>query len=137
MRTTTRSISRAFGFRESDTVAPGRAGHDHGGRGKGRVSTCYDVRFLASTQARRTRAQVICVAASWGAELARSRSGSADAGRALDSTSYVVADGRPILQRLRVSRDGTDRIGYAGSFAARRGAQSRAAAWSAGCAILS
>lgn len=87
----------AFGFAESDTVAPGQeplvvqiAGVPVG------FAICYDIRFpgLFTTLADRG-AQVICVPASWGAGpgkldqwelLARAR--------ALDSTCFVAAVGQ-------------------------------------------
>jgi predicted amidohydrolase len=87
----------AFGFTESNTVAPGREPVvvDVDAVGVG-LTTCYDLRFpeLFSTLARRG-AQLIVVSASWAAGpgkldqwtlLARAR--------ALDSTSYVVAAGQ-------------------------------------------
>jgi predicted amidohydrolase len=87
----------AFGFRESDTVAPGvepvivTVGEATVG-----LTTCYDVRFPGLyTKLAELGAQVICVAASWGAGV-----GKVDQwqlltrARALDSTSYVVAAGQ-------------------------------------------
>ena len=85
----------AFGFAESDTVAPGIEPLvvDVGGVGVG-VATCYDIRFpgLFQTLADRGAALTV-VAASWGAGpgkvgqwtlLARAR--------ALDSTTFVAGD---------------------------------------------
>jgi predicted amidohydrolase len=87
----------AFGFRESDTVAPGTdpvvmmVGDVAIG-----LTTCYDVRFPGLyTRLADQGAQITCVAASWGAGpgkvdqwrlLTRSR--------ALDSTTFVVAAGQ-------------------------------------------
>jgi deaminated glutathione amidase len=84
----------AFGFRESETVAPGaepvviRIGETKLG-----LTTCYDVRFPGLyVRLAELGAQVICVAASWSAG-----PGKIDQwqlltrARALDSTSYVVA----------------------------------------------
>lgn len=87
----------AFGFRESDTVAAGSepvlitvAGVKVG------LTTCYDVRFpgLYAVLADRG-AEVICVAASWGAgpgKLAQWQL--LTRARALDTTAYVVAAGQ-------------------------------------------
>ncbi len=87
----------AFGFRESDTVAPGSelvvvevAGVRVG------LTTCYDVRFPGLYAALADRgAEVIAVAASWGAG-----PGKLDQwqlltrARALDSTCFLVAAGQ-------------------------------------------
>ena len=84
----------AFGFRESDTVAPGRepvlieiAGASVG------LTTCYDVRFPGLyARLGELGAEVIVLAASWGAG-----PGKVDQwqlltrARALDSTAYLVA----------------------------------------------
>ncbi|WP_066907858.1 carbon-nitrogen hydrolase family protein [Millisia brevis] len=87
----------AFGFAESDTVAPGTEPLvvDIGGLMLG-VATCYDIRFPALFQTLADRgAQLISVSASWGAGpgkvdqwqlLARAR--------ALDSTTFVAACGQ-------------------------------------------
>ncbi len=87
----------AFGFTESDTVAPGRdpVVVDVGGTGVG-VTLCYDIRFPYLYTALADRgAQVITVSASWGAGpgkldqwtlLARAR--------ALDSGCFVAAAGQ-------------------------------------------
>jgi predicted amidohydrolase len=87
----------AFGFAESDTVAPGTDPLvvEVDGVGIG-FAICYDIRFpgLFTTLADRG-AEIICVVASWGAGptkidqwqlLARAR--------ALDSTCFVVAAGQ-------------------------------------------
>lgn len=84
----------AFGFSESDTVAPGESATvvDVGGTRIG-LATCYDVRFPGLfTELARAGADVIVVCASWGAG-----PGKVDQwqlltrARALDSTSFVVA----------------------------------------------
>ena len=84
----------AFGFRESDTVAAGAepvvitVGDVNVG-----LTLCYDVRFPGLyTRLAELGAQVICVAASWGAgpgKLAQWQL--LTRARALDCTSYVVA----------------------------------------------
>ena len=87
----------AFGFSESDTVAPGRepALITVDGVTVG-LSTCYDVRFPGLyTRLAGQGAEVICVAASWGAG-----PGKIDQwqlltrARALDSTTFLVAAGQ-------------------------------------------
>jgi predicted amidohydrolase len=87
----------AFGFRESDTVAPGAepvvitVGEANVG-----LTTCYDVRFPGLyTKLAELGAQVICVAASWGAGVGKVEQWRLlTRARALDSTSYVVAAGQ-------------------------------------------
>jgi predicted amidohydrolase len=87
----------AFGFRESDTVAPG-AGPVMITVGEAKVglTTCYDVRFPGLyTKLAELGAQVICVAASWGAGVGKVEQWQLlTRARALDSTSYVVAAGQ-------------------------------------------
>jgi predicted amidohydrolase len=87
----------AFGFVESQTVAPGSEPViiSVGGVQVG-LTTCYDVRFPGLyTRLADLGAQVICLAASWGAG-----PGKIDQwklltrARALDSTSYLVAAGQ-------------------------------------------
>lgn len=87
----------AFGFAESDTVAPGEKPLlvEIGGVSVG-FTTCYDVRFPGLyTALADAGAAVVCVAASWGAG-----PGKVDQwqlltrARALDSTSFVVAVGQ-------------------------------------------
>jgi predicted amidohydrolase len=87
----------AFGFTESNTVAPGSepvvVGVD--GLGVG-LTTCYDLRFpaLFTTLARRG-AQLIVVSASWAAGPGKLEQWTLLArARALDSTSYIVAAGQ-------------------------------------------
>jgi deaminated glutathione amidase len=87
----------AFGFRESDTVAPGTdpvlitvRGTEVG------LTTCYDVRFPGLyVRLAGLGAQVICVAASWGAGAGKVEQWQLlTRARALDSTSYVIAAGQ-------------------------------------------
>jgi deaminated glutathione amidase len=87
----------AFGFTESNTVAPGREPVvvDVDGVGVG-LTTCYDLRFpeLFSTLAR-SGAQLTVVSASWAAGPGKLEQWTLLArARALDSTSYVVAAGQ-------------------------------------------
>jgi deaminated glutathione amidase len=87
----------AFGFHESDTVASGSelvvltVGEANIG-----LTTCYDVRFPGLyTRLAERGAQVICVAASWGAGPGKIEQWQLlTRARALDSTSYVVAAGQ-------------------------------------------
>jgi len=87
----------AFGFRESDTVAPGtepvmitveeiKVG----------LTTCYDVRFPGLyLKLAELGAEVICVPASWGAGAGKVEQWQLlTRARALDSTAYVVAAGQ-------------------------------------------
>ncbi|WP_375430475.1 carbon-nitrogen hydrolase family protein [uncultured Friedmanniella sp.] len=87
----------AFGFAESDTVAPGEKPLvvEIGGVSVG-LTTCYDLRFPGLyTALADAGAAVICVAASWGAG-----PGKVDQwqlltrARALDSTSFILACGQ-------------------------------------------
>jgi deaminated glutathione amidase len=87
----------AFGFTESQTVAPGREPVviNVDGVGVG-LTTCYDLRFpeLFTTLARRG-AQLIVVSASWAAGPGKLEQWTLLArARALDSTSYIVAAGQ-------------------------------------------
>jgi predicted amidohydrolase len=107
----------AFGFRESDTVAPGTepvvimVGDVAIG-----LTTCYDVRFpgLYTTLADRG-VQITCLAASWGAG-----PGKVDQwrlltrARALDSTTFVVAAGQADPAATGVEQQGSapTGIGY-------------------------
>jgi predicted amidohydrolase len=87
----------AFGFRESDTVAPGtepvmiKVGETNVG-----LTTCYDVRFPGLyIRLAELGAQVICVAASWGAGAGKVEQWQLlTRARALDSTSYLLAAGQ-------------------------------------------
>lgn len=84
----------AFGFAESDTVAPGEDPLvvQIGGIGVG-FATCYDLRFPALFQKLGDLgAQLIVVAASWGAGPGKVEQWSLLArARALDSTAFVAA----------------------------------------------
>jgi predicted amidohydrolase len=84
----------AFGFRESDTVAAGAEPVviTVGGANVG-LTLCYDVRFPGLyTRLAELGAQLICVAASWGAGPGKIEQWQLlTRARALDSTSYVVA----------------------------------------------
>jgi len=88
----------AFGYAESETVAPGQAPVvvTVDGVGVG-VTTCYDVRFPGLyTALAEAGADVVCVCASWGAG-----PGKVDQwqlltrARALDATTYLAACGQP------------------------------------------
>jgi predicted amidohydrolase len=84
----------AFGFRESETVAPGTEPVVImvGGATVG-LTLCYDVRFPGLyTRLAELGAQVICVAASWGAGPGKVEQWQLlTRARGLDSTSYLVA----------------------------------------------
>ncbi|HEX3207547.1 MAG TPA: nitrilase-related carbon-nitrogen hydrolase, partial [Propionibacteriaceae bacterium] len=84
----------AFGFRESETVAPGTEPVviTVGGVNVG-LTLCYDVRFPGLyTRLAELGAQVICVAASWGAGPGKVEQWQLlTRARALDCTSYLVA----------------------------------------------
>lgn len=84
----------AFGFRESETVAPGAEPVVITvGDAKVGLTLCYDVRFPGLyTRLAELGAQVICVAASWGAGPGKVEQWQLlTRARALDCTSYVVA----------------------------------------------
>ena len=87
----------AFGFTESDTVAPGSEllVVDVGGVGVG-FATCYDVRFPALFTALAGRgAAVVVVCASWGAGPGKLEQWELLVrARALDSTTFVAAVGQ-------------------------------------------
>jgi deaminated glutathione amidase len=87
----------AFGFRESDTVAPGTESVVImvGGTTVG-LTTCYDVRFPGLyVRLAEQGADVICVAASWGAGPGKVEQWQLlTRARALDSTSYLIAAGQ-------------------------------------------
>lgn len=83
----------AFGYRESDTVAPGAELVTWGDLG---FATCYDIRFPEQFKAlARQGAKVIIVPASWanGADKLRQWQ-LLTAARALDSTSFIIAVGQ-------------------------------------------
>jgi predicted amidohydrolase len=87
----------AFGFRESKTVAPGTEPVmiTVGGTRVG-LTTCYDVRFPGLyVRLAELGAEVICVAASWGAGAGKVEQWQLlTRARALDSTSYLIAAGQ-------------------------------------------
>ncbi len=83
----------AYGFRESDTVAPGTepVTIDVDGVPVG-LSTCYDVRFPGLFQTLGDRAPIIVLAASWGSGSGkREQWDLLTRARALDSTSFLLA----------------------------------------------
>ena len=87
----------AFGFRESETVAPGSEPVMISvGEARIGLTTCYDVRFPSLyVRLAELGAQVICIAASWGAGPGKIEQWQLlTRARALDSTSYVVAAGQ-------------------------------------------
>lgn len=87
----------AFGFRESDTVAPGAEPvMIKVAEAKVGLTICYDVRFPGLfTKLAELGAQVICVAASWGAGAGKVEQWQLlTRARALDSTCYVLAAGQ-------------------------------------------
>ena len=107
----------AFGFRESDTVAPGAEPvMITVAEAKVGLSTCYDVRFPGLyTRLAELGAQVICVAASWGAGVGKVEQWQLlTRARALDSTSYLVAAGQADPAAVGVVLEGTapTGIGY-------------------------
>jgi deaminated glutathione amidase len=114
----------AFGFRESDTVAPGTepvvitVGDTKVG-----LTTCYDVRFPSLyVKLAELGAEVICVAASWGAGEGKLEQWQLlTRARALDSTSYVVAAGQADPAAAGVVLDGTapTGVGYSAALSPR------------------
>jgi predicted amidohydrolase len=100
----------AFGFRESDTVAPGQTPLvvSMGAITVG-FATCYDVRFpgLFTTLADRG-AQLICLPASWGAGPGKVEQWELLVrARALDSTTFVAAVGQADPASIGVLLTGT------------------------------
>jgi deaminated glutathione amidase len=99
----------AFGFRESDTVAPGTEPvMITVGETKVGLTTCYDVRFPGLyIRLAELGAQVICVAASWGAGAGKVEQWQLlTRARALDSTSYLLAAGQADPAAARVTFEG-------------------------------
>jgi deaminated glutathione amidase len=99
----------AFGFAESDTVAPGvdplvvEIGDVSVG-----LATCYDVRFpgLFTTLADRG-AEIICLCASWGAGPGKVEQWQLlTRARALDSTTFIAAVGQADPATVGVARSG-------------------------------
>src|SRR5215216_127903 len=119
----------AFGFRESDTVAPGAEPvMITVGETKVGLSTCYDVRFPGLyIKLAELGAQVICVAASWGAGPGKVEQWRLlTRARALDSTSYLVAAGQadPAAAGVRSERSEQSNtaptgVGYSGVISPR------------------
>jgi deaminated glutathione amidase len=107
----------AFGFHESDTVAPGiepvmiTIGETRIG-----LTTCYDVRFPGLyLKLAELGAEVICVAASWGAGVGKIEQWQLlTRARSLDSTTYVVAAGQadPAAAGARFDATAPTGIGY-------------------------
>jgi len=114
----------AFGFRESDTVAAGiEPVMITVGKTKVGLTTCYDVRFpgLYTTLAEQG-AEVICVAASWGAGVGKIEQWQLlTRARALDSTAYVLAAGQADPASAGVVLDGTapTGVGYSAAISPR------------------
>ncbi|HEU4909911.1 MAG TPA: carbon-nitrogen hydrolase family protein [Propionibacteriaceae bacterium] len=104
----------AFGFRESDTVAPGGEPViiTVGGTRVG-LTTCYDVRFPGLyVRLAELGAQVICVAASWGAGAGKVEQWQLlTRARALDCTSYLLAAGQADPAAAGVTFEGSERSG--------------------------
>jgi predicted amidohydrolase len=114
----------AFGFRESDTVAPGKEPvMITVGETKVGLTTCYDVRFPSLYIALAEQgAEVICVAASWGAGVGKIEQWQLlTRARALDSTAYVLAAGQADPAATGVILDGTapTGVGYSAAISPR------------------
>jgi len=114
----------AFGFRESDTVAPGKEPvMITVGETKVGLTTCYDVRFPSLYIALAEKgAEVICVAASWGAGVGKIEQWQLlTRARALDSTAYVLAAGQADPAAAGVILDGTapTGVGYSAAISPR------------------
>jgi deaminated glutathione amidase len=119
----------AFGFRESDTVAPGTEPVMITlGEAKIGLTTCYDVRFPGLyIRLAELGAQVICVAASWGSGPGKVEQWQLlTRARALDSTSYLVAAGQadPAAAGVRSERSEQSNtaptgVGYSGVISPR------------------
>ena len=99
----------AFGFRESETVAPGAEPVVImvGGVTVG-LTLCYDIRFPGLyTRLAELGAQVICVAASWGAGPGKVEQWQLlTRARGLDSTSYLVAAAQADPATAGITLDG-------------------------------
>jgi len=114
----------AFGFRESDTVAPGAEPvMITVGETKVGLTTCYDIRFPSLYIALAEQgAEVICVAASWGAGVGKIEQWQLlTRARALDSTAYVLAAGQADPAATGVILDGTapTGVGYSAAISPR------------------
>jgi deaminated glutathione amidase len=114
----------AFGFRESDTVAPGAdpVMITVGGIKVG-LTTCYDVRFPGLyIKLAELGAEVICVAASWGAGSGKIEQWRLlTRARALDSTTYLVAAGQADPAAAGATFDGPapTGVGYSAAISPR------------------
>jgi deaminated glutathione amidase len=107
----------AFGFRESDTVAPGTEPvMITVGETKVGLTTCYDVRFPGLyIRLAELGAEVICVAASWGAGPGKVKQWQLlTQARGLDSTSYLVAAGQadPVVAGRTADGNSPTGVGY-------------------------
>jgi predicted amidohydrolase len=114
----------AFGFHESDTIAPGtEPAMITVGDTKVGLTTCYDVRFPGLyVKLAELGAEVICVAASWGAGAGKIEQWQLlTRARALDSTSYLVAAGQADPAATGVVHDGTapTGVGYSAALSPR------------------
>lgn len=114
----------AFGFRESDTVAPGAEPvMITVGETKVGLTTCYDVRFShLYVRLAELGAEVICVAASWGAGPGKIEQWQLlTRARGLDSTSYLVAAGQADPAVAGVPLDGVapTGVGYSAAISPR------------------
>jgi predicted amidohydrolase len=99
----------AFGFRESDTIAAGtEAVMITIGEAKIGLTTCYDVRFPGLyVKLAQLGAQVMCVAASWGAGPGKVKQWQLlTRARALDCTSYLVAAAQADPATAGIALDG-------------------------------
>jgi deaminated glutathione amidase len=107
----------AFGFRESDTVAPGNAPVliEVAGVPVG-LTTCYDVRFPGLyARVAELGAQAIIVAASWGAGPGKVEQWQLlTRARALDSTAYLLAAAQadPVAAGIAVRGSAPTGVGY-------------------------
>jgi deaminated glutathione amidase len=114
----------AFGFRESDTVAGGAEPVMITiGEAKVGLTTCYDVRFPGLyLKLAELGAQVMCVAASWGAGPGKVEQWQLlTRARALDCTSYVVAAAQADPAAAGIALDGRapTGVGYSAAISPR------------------
>jgi deaminated glutathione amidase len=114
----------AFGFRESDTVAGGAEPVMITiGEAKIGLTTCYDVRFPGLyRKLAELGAQVMCVAASWGAGPGKVEQWQLlTRARALDCTSYVVAAAQadPAAAGMALDRRAPTGVGYSAAISPR------------------
>ena len=111
----------AFGFAESDTVAPGAEPLvlQIGGVSVG-FTVCYDVRFPGLFTAIADRgAQLICVTASWGAGPTKTEQWELlSRARALDSTCFVAAVGQANPRTIGIEPRGNAPTGVGHSLVA-------------------